>query len=355
MTLVHYGYSTLIEKSVDTTNLNGLELGRIIAAHKDRYSVITEGGELTAEITGNLRYTATSKLDFPTVGDWVALQVYEGDHAIIHKLLPRYALLSRKAIGTDSNIQLIGANIDYALIIQAVDRDFNVNRIERYLTLCHTSSITPILLLNKIDMISGEELDVLLDDLKSRVPEVPVFPISITQQLGIAEVESMIQKEKTYALLGSSGVGKSSLVNCLSQEALMPTKDLGRQSNRGQHTTTYRQLILLNKGGILVDNPGMREVGIANATDGVERTFDTIHKLALDCRFADCTHTVEKDCAVLEGVASGLIAKASYDNYQKMNRERMHFEASVAERRKQDKDFGKMIKQVKKVRKNNKY
>lgn len=353
MKLEALGYNNKIKKSIQESGLESFEIGRVITEHKERYIVHTEKGEFEAEITGNLRFTANSRTDFPAVGDWVALMVYNRYSAIIHKVLPRQSTLSRKAVGRTGDVQIIAANIDCALIIQAVDRDFNLNRLERYITLCHASDIEPIVVLNKMDLVSEAKLSEMMERIQKRIPTVALVGISAETQQGLEELKLHIEPGKTYCLLGSSGVGKSTLVNALSKKQRMETKAVGKHSNRGQHTTTHRELILLENGGILIDNPGMREVGMTDASEGLDKTFETLLELSENCKFKDCTHTTELGCALVKAVESGAVDPALYENYLKMEREKAHFESSIAERRRKDKDFGKMVKQFKNLKKSN--
>lgn len=355
MKLEHFGYSDKIEKLRIQNNLTDFEVGRIISEHKERYIVKTEKGELDAEITGNLRYTANTREDFPAVGDWVAISEYDDDKVLIHSIFPRKTIIERHAVGKQGEKQIIATNIDFAFIVQAVDRDFNINRIERYLTICNTSNVKPIIILNKIDLINDTVLTDLMSKVQERVKQVPVIAISNESQKGIERLRKSIVKGKTYCLLGSSGVGKSSLLNNLSGKQLMKTNEISSSTNKGRHVTSHRELIVLENGGIIIDNPGMREVGIVDSTDGLDITFEAIIELSKDCKFKDCTHTTEVDCAVLKSVESGELDKSSYENYLKMEREKEHFESTVAEKRKKDKNFGKMVKQFKNLKKSNRY
>lgn len=355
MTLEDLGYNSNIETYRIQHALDGLKVGRVIAEHKERYIVKTAEKDYEGEILGNLRYSAQSRADFPAVGDWVAISDYDTDKVLIHAVLPRTSILQRQAVGKKGDAQIIATNIDTAFIVQAVDRDFSINRIERYLTICNASKVNPVIILNKIDLITEGALLELLDSIKKRIPSIPVFAISNATQQGIEVVTSLIEKGKTYCLLGSSGVGKSTLLNTLSGHAFMKTSAISEHTGRGRHITTHRELQVLDNGGIIIDNPGMREVGITDVSEGLERTFENIVELSQQCKFKDCTHTTEQGCAVIAAVERGDIDHMSYDNYLKMEREKDHYEATVAEKRKKDKDFGKMIKQFKKTRKRDKY
>ena len=348
MKLEDMGYTKSLEKFRSEHNLSGFEVGRIIAEHKERYIAKTIEGEYEAEITGNMRFTAKNRDDYPAVGDWVALTTYDSDFAVIHQVFPRSSTIQRQAVGRFGEIQIIATNIDYAFLVQAMDRDFNVNRLERYLTLCNTSRVSPIIVLSKLDLIDEVRLSEIMEDINARIKGVPIFALSNETRAGYDTLMSTLEKGKTYCLLGSSGVGKSTLLNNLSGKTLMRTDTISQSTNKGRHVTSHRELIILESGAILVDNPGIREVGIADSADGLEITFDRIIKLSRSCRFKDCTHTSEVGCAVLEAVKNGEIEKSSYKNYLKMESEKAHFEATALERKRKDKAFGKMIKNYKK-------
>lgn len=348
MTLENLGYTDELEQFRTAQKLDGFELGRVVAEHKERYVVRTTKGEFDAEITGNMRFTAKGREDFPAVGDWVALAAYDSNFAVIHNIFPRFSILQRQAVGQFGEIQIIATNIDYAFLVQAVDRDFNINRLERYLAICYASKVSPIIVLSKTDLIDEQALDALLEKLKQRIKGVPVIAISNETQAGYETIRKAIKKGKTYCLLGSSGVGKSTLSNKLSGRNVMRTDAISQSTSKGRHVTSHRELIVLENGGILIDNPGMREVGIADASGGLETTFDEILSLAEQCKFKDCTHTSEAGCAVLEAVERGEIEQSSYKNYLRLEREKNYFESTVAERRKRDKQFGKIMKNYKK-------
>jgi ribosome biogenesis GTPase len=355
MTLEDLGYNIDLANYRKGQNLDTFEVGRVISEHKERYIVKTTENEYDAEIVGNLRFSAQKRSDFPAVGDWVAISEYDNNKVLIHSVFPRKTIIERQAVGKQGEKQIIATNIDYAFIVQAVDRDFNINRIERYLTICYASNIRPIIILNKIDLINDTELSKLRTTVQERIKQVPVIAISNESQKGIERLKKNIEKGKTYCLLGSSGVGKSTLLNNLSGRQLMKTNTISSSTNKGRHVTSHRELLVLDSGGILIDNPGMREVGIADSSSGLEKTFETIVELSKNCKFKDCTHTTEVDCAVLKAVESGEIDKSSYENYLKMEREKEYFESTVAEKRKKDKDFGKMVKNYKKDNKLNRY
>lgn len=344
MTLIDLGFNETIEQFILDNELSGFELGRVIAEHKERYIVKTETADIESEITGNLRFTAISREDFPAVGDWVVMINYNDDLAIIHKVLPRSSVIKRKAVGNLGDIQIIAANIDYAFIVQAIDRDHSINRLERYLTICNSAKVEPFILLSKIDLIDEANLSAIIESIKARISNVPVIAISNETKIGYNDILNILEKSKTYCLLGSSGVGKSTLINNLSGINIMQTGSLSQSTNKGKHITSHRELIILDNGACLIDNPGIREVGIADSNNGLEMTFDIITEFAESCKYSDCTHTSEKGCAVLEAVSNGMIDRATYGNYLKMEKEKEYFESSLIERRKKDKERAKVVK-----------
>ena len=350
MTLEDLGYDSTLENFRKEKNLDSLTIGRVISEHKERYIVKTREKEYEGEIIGNLRYTANSRTDFPAVGDWVAFSEFNDNSALIHTLFPRKSIIERQAVGKHGEKQIIATNIDYAFIIQSVDRDFNINRLERYLTICNTSNVLPYIILNKIDLIEKTELEKLVSKVKERIKQVPVITISNENPEDVNKVKEIIKKGKTYCLLGSSGVGKSTLSNRLMEKQLMKTDTISTSTNRGKHITSHRELLVLTSGGILIDNPGMREVAVTDGADGLEKTFDIILNLSKDCKFKNCSHTNEIGCKVLEALEKDELDKSSYLNYLKMEREKAHFESTIEEKRKKDKEFGKMVKNYKKNR-----
>ena len=355
MKLEDLGYNIDLENYRKDQGFGSFDVGRVISEHKERYIVKTADKEREGEIVGNLRYSANDRSDFPAVGDWVAISEYDDDKVLIHSVFPRKTILERQAVGKQGEKQIIATNIDFAFIVQAVDRDFNINRIERYLTICNTSNVKPIIILNKIDLIEDADLTKMIANVQDRIKQVPIITISNETLIGIEKLKGNIIKGKTYCLLGSSGVGKSTLLNNLSGKELMKTSTISSSANRGRHVTTHRELLILENGGILIDNPGMREIGIADSVDGLEITFETIVKISEDCKFNDCTHTTEIGCAVISSLESGEIDRSSYENYLRMGRENEHYESTVAERRKKDKSFGKMVNKAIKYKNKNKH
>lgn len=342
------GYNEKLETWRIANKLQDFEVGRVVSEHKERYVVKTEKGEFDAEVTGSLRYSAHSRTDFPAVGDWVALSVFDADFSIIHAVFPRFTTISRQAVGHYGELQIIAANIDEALLMQAVDRDFNLNRLERYLTICYAAKVNPVIVLTKTDLISLAAKDDLIHSIHQRIKNISVFAISNQTREGYAALKDYLVKGKTYCMLGSSGVGKSSLVNMLCERPVMRIDAISESTNKGRHITSHRELTVLDNGSLLIDNPGMRAVGIIDLAQGLETTYETIMSLAEKCKFNNCTHTGEKGCSVFEALQKGEIDEKSYENFLKMEREKSYFESTLAEKRKKEKDFGKMVKNIKK-------
>ncbi len=340
----YLGYTEEMETYRAENGYEEFDVGRVILEHKERYIVLNERGEYDAEILGQMRFKAEKRSDFPAVGDWVVFQEFNEDQAIIHTILPRINSLERKSVGSESDRQLIATNIDTAFIVVAADRDFSVNRIQRYLAIILESKIEAIIVLNKIDLIEPDECKELLQEIRGRIPDVPVVLASCEDESGIEELKNCLESNRTYCLLGSSGVGKSSLLNKLSGEDFMPTASISEASVRGKHTTTHRELILLSSGAMIIDNPGMREVGMASTSSGIHEVFDVISDLVLNCKYSDCQHINEDGCKVLEAVESGEITKADYDNYMQLKKEQDHFQSSELERKQKGKALSKHIK-----------
>jgi len=355
MTLEDLGYNEDLEHFRKDKNLDAFGVGRVISEHRERYVVRTAENEFDAEVIGNLRFSANTRSDLPAVGDWVAIDAYDDDKVLIHALFPRKTMIERNAVGRQGEKQIIATNIDHALIVQAAIGDFNINRIERYLTICNASKVNPVIILSKIDLLDEAELPELIHKIEERVKHVPVIAISNESPEDIERLSNLIIRGQTYCLLGSSGVGKSTLLNNLSGTQLMKTSTISTSTNKGRHVTSHRQLVILEKGGIIIDNPGMREVGISDSAGGLEMTFESIFHLSKECKFKDCTHTTETGCAVLAALNRGELEVNSYENYLKMEREKLHFESTVAEKRKKDKAFGKILKQYKNSRRSNEY
>jgi ribosome biogenesis GTPase len=355
MNLPDLGYGHYLQKTGAGNIPAGFEPGRVVAEHRERYKVVAASGEYDAEVTGNLRFTARSREDFPAVGDWVACQVYGSDLAIIHQVFPRFSIVSRKAVGSAGELQVIAANIDCAFLVQAAGYDFNINRLERYLTICNAARIETVIVLSKADLFADSEINRMVGLISQRIPGVAVVTVSSQPDDGYSALDRFWEVGKTYCLLGSSGVGKSTLLNHLLGGEKMITGDISDSTGKGRHVTSHRELAVLPNGAILIDNPGMREVGVADVSGGIETTFGQIESLASACRFEDCSHTSEAGCAVIAAVERNEIDRHSYENYLKMQKEQAHYNATALEKRQKEKEFGRLMKNYKKDLKKGKF
>ncbi len=344
MNIYDLGFTADLAAYLEENHLSDLSVGRVTQEHRERY-VVTDGDkEYEAEITGNLRFTASSRADFPAVGDWITMTVYDLDQAIIHEILPRKSVLERQAVGKPGEVQIISANIDAAFIVQAISHNFSINRLERYLTICYSAGIEPVLVISKIDLSGENEVQDAINRLEKRERRIKCILLSNMTLQGVDHVLDFIQKGRTYCVIGSSGAGKSTLINNLLKKNILKTGQISLSTNKGRHVTDHRELFVLENGGIIIDTPGMREVGIADLASGLEITFDAIVSLARKCRFKDCTHTNEVGCSVIAAVNTGEIDKSFYENYLRLQRENAHYEFTIAEKRKKDKVFGKLLK-----------
>lgn len=354
MTLKDLGFNYLLERYLKENNLSDFTPGRVTQEHRERYIVSTGEDEYDAEITGNMRFTASSRTDFPAVGDWVAMKVYEPDTAIIHHILPRKSVLERQSTSKPGEKQIISANVDAAFIVQSIDINFSINRLERYMTVCNSSGIKPILVISKVDLADEIRINEAISALSSRHPEIPYILLDNFSKDGPDKVAALMKSGLTYCVAGSSGTGKSTLINNLLGRNVLKTQTISGSTNKGRHTTEHRELFVLDNGAIIIDTPGMRELGVTESPEGVKNTFKEIHDLAMQCRFSDCTHSNEKGCAVIRALDDGLIDKNSLENYSRLLREQEHFSETIAERRKKDREFGKMAKNILKEKKKTK-
>jgi ribosome biogenesis GTPase len=355
MNLLDLGLTNELTAYLKDNNLSNSSIGRVTQEHRERYIVSTGDNEYDAEITGNLRFSANSRTDFPAVGDWVTMTIYDSDLAIINKILPRKSVLERQAVGKFGEIQIISTNIDFAFIIQAINNNFSINRLERYLTICYSANIEPVLVISKIDLSTEKDIQDAISDLEKRDKKVKYILLSNMTRKGLDLILDFIQKGKTYCVVGSSGVGKSTLINNLLKKNILKTGQISKSTNKGRHITDHRELFVLENGGIIIDTPGMRELGMTDNPEGIKTTFQEIYNISLRCKFPDCKHNNEIGCAVIEALNNGTIDNDSYDNYQKIQKEQERFQTTVVEKRKKDKVFGKMIKNYYKDKKKNEY
>lgn len=347
VTLEALGFGPFFEQGLRQQNLEGSEVARVIGEQKGAYRVKNQHGEFISKVTGRQMYKAESREDFPAVGDWVAVSRAQGDLMVIQGILPRKSLLKRPNQGKHQ-VQILAANLDEVLVAESVDRDFNLNRIERYFALAAEGGIKPAIILNKTDLLETSALQEKISLLKERFVGVPVILANTKTPEGPAGLEAYIKSGKTYSFLGSSGVGKSSLINELLGGNLIKTAGISLTAGRGKHTTTSRGMYFLKNGAMVIDNPGMREVGVAEAGEGVQNVFGDITALSAGCKYADCTHTHEPGCAVLEELSAGRLDREQYQNYLNLKKESEYYGLNKLQKKQKDRRFGKFLKSAKK-------
>ncbi len=320
MSLEDYGWSDFFSQYYDEYREQGLCPGRITLVHRGIYRLQTGEAEIDASTTGRLRHLADDASQFPVVGDWVACRVDEtSSMALIQQILPRKTKLSRKVAGDRTEEQVVAANVDTVFLVMGLDGDFNLRRMERLLTTSWEGGVLPVIVLNKEDLASDPEAR--RRDVEAIAPGVPVLMLSALEGRGMDQLQSFLRECETVALIGSSGVGKSTLINRLLGSEQMRTRDVRAGDDRGRHTTTHRQMFRLPGGGLLIDNPGIREVQLWGSEGGLQTSFEDIEGLATDCRFRDCTHQSEPGCAVAEAVEDRRLAPERLENFRNLQRE----------------------------------
>jgi ribosome biogenesis GTPase / thiamine phosphate phosphatase len=352
-----FGWDSFFQFKRTELGLDNFSVARAIAEYRGTYKVKNANGEYLAKITGKQMFKATSREDYPAVGDWVAITELDNKQAIVQAVLPRKSIIKRRfgdknKAGEKSDVQIIATNIDVAFIVQSVGRDYSINRFDRYLAIIKDSDIKPAIIINKTDLISAEELDAKLAEIKSGFGNIDVFATSTKSDESLEKLKGYIQKGETCCFLGSSGVGKSSLINALLGESIIKTEDVSSYSGRGKHITTSREMYFLESGGIVIDNPGIREVGLTDANSGIEGVFDEMAILAKKCKYADCTHTHEPGCEILAALTDGRLDEDRYSNYINLKKEAQHYGMSELEKREKGRSLGKFINKAKKELKN---
>jgi ribosome biogenesis GTPase / thiamine phosphate phosphatase len=344
MELSDLGFNSWFRQKWDELNIHDCSVARITRVDRDRYLLRNEQGEVQGEPTGKLLFSVATGESLPCVGDWVVVQYFnEGTLAIIHDVLPRKTFLHRKAAGKKVDYQMIASNIDVAFIMQSCDFNFNLRRMERYLVMARDGGIEPIILLSKSDLIGIEELESKISEIKQARIDAKTIPFSSVSGAGIQTISESLEKGKTYCLLGSSGVGKTTLLNHLLGREEFETNEVREKDGRGKHTTARRQLSVIGIGALLIDTPGMRELGMMGVGSSIDDSFSDVHMLSEHCRFRDCTHTSELGCAVLAAVESGGLDEELYRSYMKLVKESKFNDMSYIEKRQKDKDFGRMV------------
>lgn len=335
-TLEDYGWSDFFARAFAPLAAEGFEPGRVLLQHNKIYVVRTEAEELEAEPTGRLRFHARESADMPAVGDWVALRRRAEDptRAKIHEILPRKSKFARKAAGRETEEQVVAANVDTAFLVSGLDHDYNPRRVERYLIMAWESGAAPVVVLNKADVV--EDAEERREEIERVAPGVPVLLLSAKRGEGVEQLEPYMGRGRTVALLGSSGVGKSTIVNRLLGSDVQRIQEVRLHDARGKHTTTHRELFVLPGGGLVLDTPGMRELQLLVSERGLRETFEDIEEIAADCRFTDCRHENEPGCAVRESLEGGTLDAERYENYRKMQAEMRHTAVLLDQRKSQE-------------------
>ncbi len=309
------GWDERLEQSFIEHSRRGMEPGRVALVVRDAYTVLSKCGSLPAQLSGAFRHHALDG-ELPAVGDWVALQVPDGGSAIVHAVMPRHSALSRKVAGTETREQVMAANIDGIFVVSSLTSELNLRRIERYLTSAYNSGAAPAIVLTKADL--HHDVSSVVSEVEAIAPGTPVHALSARTGAGMDELLTYFVAGQTIALIGSSGVGKSTLVNHLAREELLAVQSV-RTDDKGRHTTTYRRMVALPTGGFVIDTPGMRELQLWEGS--LEDAFDDIEDLARQCRFNDCRHADEPGCAVREAIQKGVLAPSRLSSYDKLQRE----------------------------------
>lgn len=347
--LMQYGYSPRFEAfAAEYPNLTP---ARVILQEKGLYKIVSRFGESQASVSGKLRFNADDPSDFPAVGDFVMAEVGEGDStAVIHAILNRRSVFIRKSAGTANTQQVVAANIDKLFLCMSLNNDFNIRRLERYISTAWESGATPVVVLTKADLCT--DLPEKMAQVESVAFGIDICVVSANTPEAYSQIEGYVLPGETIALIGSSGVGKSTMINHLLGEELIATNGL-RNDDKGRHTTTHRELIRLKNGGIVIDTPGMRELGMWDSGDGIEKSFRDIEQLAEKCRFRNCTHRSEPGCAVCQAISEGALSPERLASYRKLKTENAYFEDSdvyLAGKKKKFKDIAKRNKEAKKGR-----
>lgn len=339
-----YGWNEMLNQLKKESLYNALAHGRVSIVHRTCYEIVSENGLFQCELTGNMMY-GKSDFELPCTGDWVIFQPFDENKGIIVDMLPRERTLYRKKSGTVADKQAIASYVDKAFIVQSLDDNFNVRRVERFMAQILEENISSVLVLNKADLDFNRQS--VEGQIRHIASQIPVFFTSIRQPETILRLRESISEGETVVFVGSSGVGKSSLVNALCEKSVLLTSDISLSTGKGRHTSTRREMVLMNSSGVLIDTPGVREFGLAiDNPDSLAEVLE-ISDYAESCRFKDCKHINEPGCAVIEAVNSGALDSKVYESYLKLRREAWHFSASEHEKRKKEKSFTKLVEEVK--------
>jgi len=359
LSLESLGWNSYFQDAFEAIKVSGFKIGRVAIENRQQYLLYSEQGEFIAEVSGKLLYESESAADLPKVGDWVVISLLEKEgKAIIHYVLKRKSKFSRKVAGNKTEEQIVAANIDIIFIVQGLDNNFNLRRLERYLIMAYESGAKPVIILNKVD---------LCEDYKKRAAKVeeiafgvPIIVVSAKTGYGIGKIKNFIKEGVTFAFIGSSGVGKSTIINVIVGKEILKTKEVRTKDSKGRHVTEKRELIILASGGLLIDTPGMRELQLWSASYGLDETFADIQNLALNCYFSDCSHINEKKCAVIEAANKGIISEKRYRSYIKLQKELDYLKtrqnkSAFLEEKKRIKNLHKEFRRIKTAKENRKW
>lgn len=325
MKLSKYGWNEKLEQDFKKYYELGMSPGRVFLENKNVYKVYTEIGEIEGKVSGKFQYETVGKDEFPAVGDWVAVAVREEEKSgTIHEVLKRSSCFSRKTVGAITEAQVIASNFNYVFIVTSLNLNFNLRRIERYLTIALNSGGIPVIILSKADLC--ENVEEKIQEVRDIAFGVEVYAISSLNGEGINDLLNLLQSGLTAAVVGSSGVGKSTLLNKLAGKNLMETSEIREEDSKGKHTTTKRQLFLLPSGGIIIDTPGTRELGLWDTKESFSDVFNDIEALSTQCKFRDCKHENEPGCNVKAALQSGILDEKRFESYKKLLRENIYIE-----------------------------
>ena len=348
MKLMDLGYDSWFQGWLADPQESGHQVARVSAVDRGGGLIINEAGEVTFALSGRLRFSARTSSELPCVGDWVLAQYHNaGALAIIHWVFPRRTFLRRKYAGRNVDCQMIASNIDTAFIVQSCHYDFNLRRFDRYLLMANEGQIEPTIVLTKTDLVTQDELDRKVAAIKQSGISTQILALSNATGAGLDEFRRHLTPGRTCCLLGSSGVGKTTIINRLVGRDAFDTKTVSC-TGEGVHATSRRQLVMLDSGALLIDTPGMRELGVVASSDSLEDSYSDIQELASSCQYSDCSHIHEPGCSVREAIESGIVSEDRYKNYLKLKKESRHRELSCVEKHRKDKAFGKFVKSVKK-------